>query len=125
MHIIFNQIGAGHGKFTCLVLQHLLEMREFLPTLSQKSEQTNGGVPSERGVGTGVAENGTDENETLEGGLGAGQATAGGGAGGSDGAGGKARTGMAEGLPFRYVMTDVAQVSKRICARILAFFLVG
>ncbi|CAN0366718.1 unnamed protein product [Pylaiella littoralis] len=45
--LLILEVGAGHGKFSCLVLQHLLEMREFLPTLRQE----NGGVPSEGGAG--------------------------------------------------------------------------
>lgn len=96
----FVQIGAGHGKFTCLVLQHLLEMREFLPTLCQ-SEQASGGVPDERG-GDADAET-CETDETLEGG----------GSGGGGGGGGAGK-GVANGLPFRYVMTDVAQVCKRV-----------
>lgn len=66
-------------------------MREFLPTLSQ-GEHANGGVPNERGGG-GSEKWKTDE--TLEGGLGA------------------AGNGVADGLPFRYVMTDVAQVHSK------------
>lgn len=31
--MVIIEVGSGHGKFSYLVLKHLLEMREFLPTL--------------------------------------------------------------------------------------------
>lgn len=66
-------------------------MREFLPTLSQ-GEHANGGVPNERGGGGSEK---CETDKTLEGSLGA------------------AGNEVAGGLPFRYVMTDVAQVQSR------------
>lgn len=100
LRFFFCQIGAGHGKFTCLVLQHLLEMREFLPSLCQ-GEHANGVIPDKRGGG------GSEKCETdvtPEGGLGA------------------AGKGAANRLPFRYIMTDVAQVHSRRVPTIFAVF---
>ena len=67
-------MGAGHGKFSCLVLQQLLEMREFLPSLSEAAA-----APWQSG-------------------------------------------GACDGLPFRYVVTDVAQVQELILVQLQVVF---
>ncbi|CAM9561882.1 unnamed protein product [Ectocarpus fasciculatus] len=59
--LLILEIGAGHGKFSCLVLQHLMEMREFLPTLAPK-----GGGTREKGQGGGVNAPG-QHSETSDG----------------------------------------------------------
>ncbi|CAM9358536.1 unnamed protein product [Scytosiphon promiscuus] len=168
--LIILEIGAGHGKFSCLVLQHLLEMREFLPTLTPKSEsetspspeegcdgvspeaseqrQQQGGegegaesrtsrdnraedsvlpptTPTTKGTGAGpndvdgaaaapAADDGDDSSETGGGGedSGSADATATPGRDSTDNGEPSRRrqwSEAAEGLPFRYVVTDVAQ----------------
>lgn len=143
------QIGAGHGKFSCLVLQHLLEMREFLPTLAPKGggnrregqggevnapgqSETSGGSGGTRGETAdsrtattdgdtavpnegerrpgGANRNGTaasrQESETVgDGGAGSSKAE-------DKGAQAWQGSEAADGLPFRYVVTDVAQVRR-------------
>lgn len=139
-----RQVGAGHGKFSYLVLQHLLEMREFLPTLSPTADGGPGGSGDAGGAEAGQEQPqllqqrraGDEENEA------AGEAKAGDHSAegatspsvtsapveGADARAGSAGTGTkatgeaagerawprnrggTDGLPFRYVVTDVAQV---------------
>ncbi|CAN0082126.1 unnamed protein product [Ectocarpus sp. 6 AP-2014] len=146
--LLILEIGAGHGKFSCLVLQHLLEMREFLPTLAPKDgrtrierqggevnapghNETSGGsggtvgetadqdsrtattdgataVPDEgERRPEGAKRNGTaasrQESETV------GDRSAGSSKAEDKGAQAWKGSEAADGLPFRYVVTDVAQ----------------
>ncbi|CAM9188302.1 unnamed protein product, partial [Hapterophycus canaliculatus] len=137
--MIILEIGAGHGKFSCLVLQHLLEMREFLPTLTARRETSH---TSESSTTTTITTT-TTTTTAAAGSAGAvvdaasapatgadeHSSEAGGGGGGGTSAGSASTTatadmdsaadgersrrrhgdGAADGLPFRYVVTDVAQ----------------
>lgn len=150
--MLILEVGSGHGKFAYLVVKHLLEMREFLPTLSAPSTSTatgsdTGGSPAHHTTtattAEGVAEVPEDadrENETVDTTEGSTRETV---LDGSEGNGTLHKTtsdaarggqdwdgrvgGEFDGLPFRYVVTDVAQVcifcnSRAWYADLLGFF---
>ncbi|CAM9477694.1 unnamed protein product, partial [Choristocarpus tenellus] len=124
MQSLSTKIGSGHGKFACLALQHLLDLEEFLPFLEEEGKEREKANPTtnkteEEIVGAEESANGEESaNRTLgsghnshasggspmpeEGEMGEGQ-------GFGNGKGGVGVEARKSRLPFKYVVTDVAQ----------------
>lgn len=117
--LFLHQIGSGHGKFACLVLQHLLEMREFMPTLvpRQARPSLSQSPPPTMDSETDVTDTGDKGHERPNIKPNEMPATDGVIAGSEAGSKGDWGGGGVDGLPFRYVVTDVAQVRYDICCR--------